>query len=73
MTRYHGKIDHQIPEADQRGEIIEKIVCLHHVRKKAAQHVDSYEHSSRAPKRIIGSLIEEDSVPKTCHEDIRSD
>ncbi len=73
VAHCHGKIDDQVPEADQWREIVEKIVCIHHIREKAAQHIEPDEHCSRAPKRIIGSLVKEHSMPKTCHEDVRSD
>ena len=72
-THCHGQIDYQIPEANQGGKIIKEIVCIHHVWKKAAQHIESYQHRSRASERVVGPFVKEHSVSETCHEDVRSD
>ncbi len=71
MANGHGEIDHHVPEADQWCEVVEDVLCIHHIWQDAAKHVQADQNCSTATERIVSFLVEKDGVTKAAQEKVR--
>lgn len=71
MGNGHGNIDHHVPKAYQRCEVVEDVLCIHHIWQDAAKHVETDQNCSTAAEGIVSFLIEKYGVTKAAQEKVR--